>query len=232
MKLRNTYGKALLHLVYPPQCAGCKDILYFQEHFICSSCLYHLPFTEDHYCLENESYKQLRGKLDIQRVVSMWYFRPATRVSRIIHHIKYANKPHLATYVGRLYAQELRASGVFEDVDLLIPLPLHPWRKLKRGYNQSDYFGRGLSEGLEKPLMRKILARVKHNPSQTNQDRIDRFDNVQEIFKCRKDIDLNHKHILLLDDVLTTGATITSAGQAILACFPHCRISVATIAKA
>lgn len=232
MKMPKSFKSAVLNLFFPEVCMACSGILLHQESTICTKCLFHLPYTDDHLIPNNESFILMQGKLRVERAISMLRFRPSSRVEHLIHQMKYANKPQLGKFLGHVYGTLLKEIQYFDDVDAIIPIPLHPRRFAKRGYNQSEYFGMGIAERLGKPMMRDVLYRAIHNATQTKKDLVSRAEGVDKIFCCSNELDLHDKHILLLDDVLTTGSTLASAGNTLLDKFPGCRISIATIAKA
>ncbi|MVZ66271.1 hypothetical protein GQF61_10410 [Sphingobacterium sp. DK4209] len=132
MKMLKKYAKAVLDLFFPPLCAGCARVLFLQERFICTKCLYHLPYTDDHLIPNNESYILMRGKLKVERAVAMLRFRPSSRVEHIIYQLKYANKAQLGYFLGQMYGTLLIERSYYKDVDYLIPIPLHPLRFAKK----------------------------------------------------------------------------------------------------
>lgn len=148
----------------------------------------------------------------------------------MIHAFKYHGRWRLALEMGTWYGACLADAGAFADADALVPVPLHWIRRLGRGYNQSEYLAAGLARALDKPVWTGILRRRRSNPSQTGARTPDRWSNVQDLFALRRPERLAGRHILLVDDVFTTGATLVSCAEAILAAVPDCRISMATLA--
>ena len=222
------YLRNFVSLLYPPLCASCERPLYEHETYICSYCLYHLPITHFHLDESNVAAKQLWGRVCLERVASYLYFIPDTGVQRLLHQLKYASKPELGAWLGSQYGRAL-IDTEFSRADVIVPVPLHPKKHKQRGYNQSEYFGRGLSESLHIPLKVDNLIRHTLTESQTTKSRFERFKNMQTIFEVRNPSSLQDKHILLVDDVLTTGATIEACAHKLLE-IPHVRISVVTLA--
>lgn len=230
MKLQ-TYWRDFLHLFFPEACAGCAHTLLYQEELLCTGCLFHLPRTDFHLDKDNETARQLWGKLEYRFAVSMLKLSKDSITERLIHQLKYGNKPQVGAYLGRMYAGTLQNSGLLKEIDFIVPIPLHSSKLKKRGYNQSFYFAQGLSEVLSIPCDPLNLVRVRSSVSQTQKSRVDRYDNVEDVFACTNHEKFEGKHILLVDDVLTTGATIASAGNMLIRA-SQCQISVATIARA
>jgi ComF family protein len=167
----------------------------------------------------------------VEEACSFLLLQKDSRVEHLIYQIKYNNQPFLAEYLGYLYGLKLIKVMAYQDIDCIVPVPLHKSKLRKRGYNQSAYFGRGLSRAMEIPLREDILIRKKATISQTGKGRLDRYENVSDIFDCRATMLATKAHILLVDDVLTTGATIVSAALTLLAAV-DCRVSVVTLARA
>lgn len=222
------YVKDFVSLLYPPLCASCERPLYEHETYVCSYCLFHLPITNFHVDEANAAAKQLWGRVHLKRVSSYLYFVPETGVQRLLHQLKYASRPELGTWLGAQYGHMLKDTA-FSRADVIIPVPLHPKKHKQRGYNQSEYFGKGLSETLHIPLEVDNLIRHSLTASQTTKSRFERFENMQTIFEVRNPSSLHDKHILLVDDVLTTGATIEACAHKLLE-IPHVRVSVVTLA--
>ncbi|GGH11623.1 ComF family protein [Sphingobacterium alkalisoli] len=224
------YFKDLVHLLFPSICVGCETPLLSHEELLCTECLYHLPFTDFHLDPESATARQLWGKLDFQFAVSMLYLSKFSRVEKIIHNLKYGNQPAVGYYLGKMYARKLVGVSDIEQIDLILPVPLHRSKLRTRGYNQSSYFAKGLAEGLEKEWTDTLLRRLKATVSQTKKSRSDRYDNVENIFHIKDSGAIKDKHILIVDDVLTTGATISSLGNVLIDA--GAKVSVATIARA
>src|SRR5690554_4510533 len=216
-------------LLFPELCAACNQALVHQEKCLCTHCIYNLPITHFYLERDNLAARQLMGHAPIEEVDSFLYFSSGSGVQRIIHQIKYKKGHSTAELLGEMYGQQLRETPVFESCDLIIPVPLHKKRLRSRGYNQSDYFAKGLSNMLDIPTDCKNLIRIVHNESQTRRNRPERFENVKGIFKLNNPKSLINKHILLVDDVLTTGATLEACSAALLE-IPGVKVSIATLA--
>lgn len=227
------YWHGLVHILFPERCAGCDTVLMHQEHILCSTCLYHLPQTDHHKDAENETAKQLWGKVKFQYAASMLTLSKSSRVQRMIHHLKYGQQPEIGIYLGKMYGEILLENPIVDGVDVIVPIPIHPIKKRKRGYNQSEYFARGLSEVLAIPIDNSLIKRTFNSVSQTRRSRIDRYDNVENAFAFvpQKEGVQTPNHVLLVDDVITTGATIAAAAQQLMNGL-GCTVSIVTIARA
>lgn len=224
------YFKDLVHLLFPSVCVGCETSLLSHEELLCTECLYHLPFTDFHLDADNATARQLWGKLHFQFAISMLYLSKSSRVEKIVYNLKYGNQPEVGYYFGKMYARKLSQVSDLEQIDLIVPVPLHRSKLRKRGYNQSSYFAKGLAEGLEKEWSDTLLLRLKATISQTKKSRSDRYDNVANIFYIKDQTMIKGKHILIVDDVLTTGATLSSLGNVLIEA--GAEVSVVTMARA
>jgi len=219
-----------LSLLFPELCAGCSEALIHQERQLCTHCIYNLPVTNFHLDSENLAAKQLMGRVPISAAVSFLYFTSGSIVQKIIHQIKYKNGFATAEFMGELYGQRLQDLEEFKTCDLIIPVPLHKKRQRSRGYNQSAYFARGLSKMFQVETSDDNLIRITHTESQTkSKNRYERFKNMRDLFKIKNPDLLKNKHILLVDDVLTTGATLEACSATILE-IPGVKVSIATLA--
>ena len=223
--------QSLSHVLMPNLCRACDQALRADENILCIDCLYHLPITDFHQDRSNESARQLWGKLDFEYAFSMLYLGKSSRVEQLLHRLKFKGYPEIGEYLGELYSESLNKIHVQNPIDYIIPIPLHSKKLRKRGYNQAECFAKGLSKGLSVSLLTNILLRVVSSASQTTMARIERYENVEQVFALSKEkLDLEEKHILLVDDVLTTGATICAAGNILK--HAGARVSIATIARA
>lgn len=167
----------------------------------------------------------------IESGAAAYYFTRHSPIRMAVHHLKYKNKPDIGLIIGREFGKKLRESDLFRTVEAIIPVPLHPRKERLRGYNQSTVFGQGLSEAMDVPMLGKVLVRRAFTQSQTKKKRMERFKNVGEVFAVEKPETVEGKHLLLVDDVLTTGATLEVCGQVLLE-VPRTTLSCATIAIA
>ncbi|WP_128545378.1 ComF family protein [Larkinella soli] len=221
----------LLNLFYPNPCLLCDRVLQEQEEFVCTHCRLDLPETGQHRGMApTTGENKFAGKVPVTFVYSYLYFAKGSRTQRLIHQLKYRNKKELGSLLGRWYGHQLRTECELQhQIDLIVGVPLHPARHRQRGYNQSDWFARGLSEVLEIPWSDRVLARNHFTVSQTGKDRLNRWRNVSSVFSVMQADFIENKRILLVDDVLTTGATLEACTTALLA--SNCRsVGIITIA--
>ncbi len=232
--------RALLHesfsglfdLFYPNLCQACGRHLPAIEQFLCPACLYQLPHTRYHLLVENPFTERFWGRVPLCFGAAQFFFTTGGRVQRLIHLLKYHHRPDIGRKLGQLYAAELREAEHFPKPHAIIPVPLHPRKLQQRGYNQSAAFAQGLADGLKVPMYEHGLRRLLHTESQTRKSRIERVANVGNAFGLGHLKDLPPEpHFLLVDDVLTTGATLEACAQPLLA-LPGARVSMATIAIA
>ncbi len=228
--LRNILGD-FVSIFFPKECACCGCALKYQEKYICIACDYHLPYTNFHLYSDNDTARQLWGKAPIEEACSFLLLQKGSRVEHLIYQIKYNNQPFLAEYFGYQYGLKLLESERYRELSAIVPIPLHASKLRKRGYNQSAYFGRGLARAMHIPLREDILVRQWPTMTQTGKDRLARYDNVEDAFVCKQLSVPVGEHILLVDDVLTTGATIVSAAIPLYESL-GCKVSVATLARA
>ena len=231
MLVLKRYTQDLINLLFPELCNGCGKLLYYGEKDICTKCLYDLPYTDFHLYQDNPVAKQLWGRLPVNAAMAMLYFKKGTKVQNLIHGLKYNGKTEIGITLGKLLANKLVKSEFYADIDTVIPVPLHQKKLRLRGYNQSEYIATGLAEALGIGLSTNNLQRNKATESQTKKARYTRYENMQDVFSVNKTDELANKHILLVDDVMTTGATLEACGNTLLA-HGIKKLSIAAIAFA
>lgn len=221
----------LKELLFPRYCKVCRRRLAHNEQHLCVSCLLELPRTHYERTPNNLLMQHFMEWPEVVAATSYFYYDKEGRYSNLIHHLKYYDHPEVGTYLGRLAATELRASGFFEGIDLIIPVPLSKKKQRKRGYNQCDYIAQGISQIIGADLHTHCIERTVNTDTQTRKSRSERWKNTEKIFQVTHANTLKGKHILLVDDVATTGATLHACTSAILK-VPNVRISIFTLAKA
>ena len=221
----------LFNLFFPRTCCCCDAMLVQSENQICTHCFFKLPLTNFINLNSNNVEKLFWGKAQIEAATALLYFVKKENVQKILHQIKYKNNIKLAHLMGNQMGIELKNSDRFQDIDVIIPVPLHWKKKRKRGYNQSEEIAKGIALHFDKPINTTCLVRKKHTNTQTKKDRIERWENVADKFTVLNRHELEGKHILLVDDVVTTGATLEACALEILN-IPNTKISVATLAYA
>jgi ComF family protein len=209
------WAEDLAALFAPRCCAACDTPLMRFEDVLCSGCMNDLPFTRFHEDPANRVQRLFHGRADLHACSAMLHFTSAGMVQRMLHRIKYANDRDAARFLGRLMGAELERSGRFADVDVVLAVPLHPAKERKRGYNQSQLVVDGMIEAWPKANPRHALTRAARTATQTRRGRIDRWANVKDAFVARQGEELAGKHVLLVDDVITTGATIEACALAL-----------------
>lgn len=221
----------LLSFFYPRICISCHDALKLHENFFCLRCLHNFPETKFHEFEYNPLIYNFMGRVNVEQVFSFLFYKKGNCVQQILHEIKYKGGKDLAKFMGQYYGTQLNLSSKMEDIDLIIPIPLHKNKEKKRGYNQSEWISMGLSDALGKPYVTDILIRKEHTATQTKKSRFNRWENVKNVFEVKEESKIAHKHVLICDDVLTTGATMEAAIVKILA-VEGVKVSVVTIAVA
>ncbi|MEJ6982527.1 phosphoribosyltransferase family protein [Pedobacter sp. P351] len=222
------YAGDFLSLFFPQLCSGCGKSLFKNESVICINCVYHLPYTNFHLDNDNPVARQLWGRIPFNFAGAYLHFQKGSRVQNLMHELKYNNKPEVAFKLGEMYGRQLKSSADFQNPDVIIPVPLHPARQKKRGYNQSEYLAQGLAQSLNIPV-KYILSRNVFTETQTRKSRFVRYENMKDVFVGSRNQDLENKHVLVVDDVVTTGATIEACAFELLK-IKGLRVSVAAIA--
>lgn len=231
MNLRNNYLADFISLIYPRLCQACNCTLLRAEDLLCTDCLYNLPYTQFHQQPDNIVAQQFWGKLNIQAAYALLYFEKGSKVQHLMHQFKYRDMPGIGNRLGAIAATQLLQNSIFTSVDVIIPVPLHKKRLRKRGYNQSASFADGLAAKLNAKVEDYNLIRTVNTATQTRKNRFARFENMQEVFAVKNPAALMNKHVLLVDDIVTTGSTLEACGLALLQ-VPGLKLSIATIAYA
>ena len=218
-------------LLSPRYCAVCGCRLNTTEQKLCSACLLRLPYIPKRDFYDNPVARLFWARIPIERAHSFIVYSHEDASHQLLMQLKYNHRPDLGPWLGRLMARDLMTKGFFETMDCIVAVPLHWRRQLSRGYNQSIELACGIAEVSGLPLLRKHVVRLRNNPQQArNKSAGERMENVENLFLAKSRIP--YRHILLVDDVVTTGATLTSCAQAILHSNPDVCFSVLTLAKA
>lgn len=201
---------SFIDLIFPRNCSACLAPLQLNEELICTHCRFDLPRTNLHLEKENPLAQKFFGETQLKHTLSYLKFVKGGKVQRLMHELKYKGNQEVGEMLGRWYGAELRESGLGDAFDLIIPVPLHQKRLLIRGYNQSDCFAKGLSESLNIEWRNDVLIRVKETSSQVNKSRLERYENMDKVFMVKNSVILENRSIVVVDDTLTTGATLES----------------------
>jgi len=218
-------------LFFPNYCLACNATLVKGEEIVCTSCISEMPQTDHHLYRENTLQARLAIRIPVVHAMAFFKFAKSSRVQHLLHALKYKNHPEIGVMLGKVYGTRLNDAELSSEFDLILPVPLHESRKRKRGYNQSAKFAEGLSEKLNIPFSDSLLTRARNTQTQTKKTRFSRWQNVSDVFLVRNISGIKGKRILLVDDVITTGATIEACGQTLInnGC---CSLSIACLAEA
>jgi len=230
MQLLNDISSSLRHLFFPHVCKSCFAEIAQADQYICTRCIAELPYTGFSHIDANPVEKIFFGRVRVEAATSLLFFTPASTVQQLIHQIKYKGQQKLAIYLGKMMGFEVLGSGRFPGLDLVVPLPLFRSREKQRGYNQAALLGMGISEATGIPLDPKAIKRVRASATQTRKTRAERWQNMEGIFSVSPDLAEN-RHILLVDDVITTGATLDACASA-LQQVKGTRVSIITLGYA
>ena len=225
------YWYDFVNLFYPNRCKACGVDLQKGEEQLCIACRVDLPLSDYWKQKDNPIEQLFWGRVNIEFASSLMIFRKASPYRHLIHLLKYQGDEDVGIYLGEIFAKKIQKESLYAKIDYIIPVPLHPKKKKKRGYNQSDCIAKGLSKVLQVPYRTDLLIRTINTSTQTKKNKEERWTNVSGIFKLKSKEELQDKHILLVDDVITTGATIESCIVALQECV-KVKISIASLARA
>ncbi|MVN76306.1 ComF family protein [Hymenobacter sp. HMF4947] len=220
-------------LFFPRSCLACAEPLVAGEQHLCTACRTELPYTDYHLlpAAQNPLARRFWGKVPVVHTLSYLHFLRHGRVQHLLHQLKYKGQQQVGKALGHLYASELVAAGLQAEFDLVVPVPLHRRKLARRGYNQADAFAEGLVLALPCPHAATALRRTEHTTTQTRKSRTERWQNVATVFEVAEPTTIAGRHVLLVDDVLTTGATLEACAAVLLAAGARA-VSIATIACA
>lgn len=218
---------AVLHLLFPHICTGCGSDILHEESVLCMRCIDAMPETNFELHSNNPVEKTFWGRLPLAGATAQFYFTKESLMQHLMHQFKYKHNKDLGLQFGRIMGEQLKKSGRFE-VDALIPLPLFPAKEKRRGYNQATVLCEGIAEAMKIPVLDKIISRPQHTETQTKKGRIERWKNMEGKFILADADAIKNRHLLLVDDVVTTGATLEACGNELLKA-ENVRLSIATL---
>ncbi|MES2239483.1 MAG: phosphoribosyltransferase family protein [Bacteroidota bacterium] len=223
--------KSIINLFFPKSCSGCDAILLANEKVICTICRHNIPLTNHHLLAENEAFKKFYGRVSVEYASAFLYFHKKGIVQQLIHNLKYRGHEEIGTVLGYWYSDDLQEIIFNLKADDIIPVPLHPKKYRERGYNQVTTFGRSLSENLNLNYNDNILFRKVYSKTQSKKNLLGRSENIESIFDVHFNENHHNKHFVLVDDVITTGATLEACARALLK-IPGAKISIICMAMA
>ncbi|HCA82657.1 MAG TPA: hypothetical protein DEP18_02640 [Flavobacteriales bacterium] len=225
--------REIVSLFYPSLCAACGEPLLRNEKTICISCWMELPFTGFHKEKDNPVERLFWGRSPVHFATSLCHFRKATRIQRLLHQLKYKGNTPVGEVLGIELGRQIRDSPHFGRIDAIAPVPLHPKKERVRGYNQSLFIANGIASVLETRVEPQLITRVHNNATQTRRNRFERYRNVETVFQVKEPELYYGKHILLVDDVITTGSTLEACCNSLAQSEKdQARVSIATLAVA
>ena len=214
--MRISFWTRLLDLISPRLCTVCGERLSVTEEVLCGKCNLHLPRTGfQHDPQANVMTKMFWGRIPIERATALFYFEAHAETANILYELKYKNHPEIGETMGRMMARELQRGDFFDGIDGIVPVPLAKRRERQRGYNQSMEIAKGVSEITNLPIYNKVVKRKTFNGSQTSKGRWERNENVENVFELLDGDSVRGKHLLIIDDVVTTGATVIACAKEI-----------------
>lgn len=223
--------ESIINLFFPKVCSGCSSFLLTNENVICTMCRHNIPLTNHHLNPENDAFKKFYGRIPVVHTSALFYFHKKGIAQELIHNLKYKGHEEIGAILGEWYAEDLKNLKVLECIDEIIPVPLHPRKLKERGYNQVATFGKALSSSLDFVYNDSLLIRNVYSKTQSKKNLLGRTEGIETIFDVvftKKD---HNKHFLLIDDVITTGATLEACSRALLK-IPGAKISIVCMAMA
>ncbi len=228
----NTIANSVKHILFPHLCNGCGSDLISGHHLLCLKCYNHLHKTNFDELQNNPVEKTFWGRLACNAAMSQYYFSKDSILQKLIHQFKYKGNKDLAVYLGKTIGESLKQSQRFKNIEAIIPLPLFPDKEMRRGYNQAAVLSEGIAAILQIPVMYNIVHRIRYTDTQTHKTRMERWQNVEGVFITKQQAEIQNKSVLLVDDVITTGATIEACGNAIIEDVKGVKLNIATLAFA
>lgn len=225
----NQFLSGFLHLFYPRICAVCSADLVQGEDVICISCLYNIPLTRYWNDANNPVAQTFWGRVNIEQACAYFFFAKGSIYRPLLHKLKYQGQKEIGVELGLQFGQLLKKSELYMDIDLVVPVPLHPKKLKKRGYNQAEAIAEGISKGLGAKVSISHLLKSQYTETQTLKTRAERVQNVSDSFSLKNVHEIQGKHLLLVDDVITTGATLETCAAKLLE-VEGCRVSIGALA--
>ena len=228
--LRNSFDD-FLHLFFPKICLACEDALYKGENIICTNCYFNMPLCKYDDALNNPMAKKFWGKVNFEGAYAYLNFTRKGRVQSLLHRLKYKGEKEVGELLGELMANQMNESFDFLSFDAIVPVPLHRKKLIKRGYNQSECIARGMANVFNISVESDLVIRTHHSSTQTKKKRFARWENVEKIFKLTDSTNYINKHFLIVDDITTTGSTMSACAEQLLK-IEGAKVSVASLAFA
>jgi ComF family protein len=225
----SSYFNDFTHLFFPHVCEGCGTDVLSSESLLCPECFVNLPETNFIKESNNPVEKIFYGRLKVETAGSAFYFTKHSLLQHLIFQLKYRNNKEAGFYLGRLLAYQLMHTTRFDDADVIVPMPLNPRKERRRGYNQAAMIAEGLASVWKRPVVKDAVQRLVFTETQTHKDRISRWQTMEGVFAASNREAIKDKHILLIDDIVTTGATLEACGEKILQ-VPNTKLSIITAA--
>lgn len=222
--------RGVAQLIYPNTCAVCHEGLVPGEEVLCTSCLYDLPRTRTWLTADNMVARQFWGRVPMELACSLFHFAKGSRYQHLLHLLKYSGRRDIGVYLGRQLGHELAQVADYNNISAIVPVPLHPKKQQMRGYNQSQAIAEGIAHCTGWRIEPNVLIRNRFTQTQTRKNRDERMINVANAFAIQRGEQLRGHHVLLVDDVITTGATLEHCAQTLLDGCPDIRISIASLA--
>lgn len=219
------------HLFYPHICSGCGSDILADDNMLCAKCFVSLPATLYARYANNPIEKIFTGRITIEAAHAEFYFAKESLIQHLVHQLKYKSNKEIGIYLGEMMGRSIQNSRRFENIDALIPLPLYPDKERKRGYNQAAVICEGMSVVMNVPILYNVLVRRRFTETQTKKHRAERWENVEGSFTVKNEEKIKGKHLLLVDDVITTGATLEASGSRLLKS-EGVKLSIATLTTA
>ncbi|MES2798571.1 MAG: phosphoribosyltransferase family protein [Bacteroidota bacterium] len=227
----NSVGKDFSRLIFPASCVSCNEELTINEHEICLFCTRELSFTDFEKYDEATSLDQkFWGRIQLENTFALCYFEQDKAIQSIIHHLKYKNNYKLGVLCGEMIGRRLKDLSILTTADALIPVPLHHRKEFIRSYNQSEALAKGIQKCVNLPIIKDLIHKKLHTESQTRNNRFLRWEKAQEQFQLNKKKHFNFQHIVIVDDVITTGSTLEAMAQEIRSLYPTVKISIISLA--